>query len=238
MRSLRWSFAAVACALLGATPACGVDLTGTWHVLVHYTDAGSGSPEQPRWEDEVWVFEQRDGRLRWTAYPIAVFEDETGRFELDPAGRYARIPHFWQPNAAQRADIADGLRVNARGAKRKTLRGSPAEGWSSAPAGAAPSVSVLTYAEVWRIDGPTERPVFSRADSLSGAGVDGLEGLARYATRAVREGGDLLEGSFERDDTRSGTFRLLRCGEAEVLRKPDGRARRGQQPAAAGEVLP
>jgi hypothetical protein len=238
MRSLRWSFAAVACALFCATSACGVELTGTWHVLVHYTDAGSGSPEQPRWEDEVWVFEQRDGRLLWTAYPIAVFEDETGRFERDPAGRYARVSHFWQPNAAQRADIADGLRVNPRGAKRKTLRGSPAQGWSSAPAGAAPSASVLTYAEVWRIDAPTERPVFARAVSLSGASADGLEGLARYATRAVREGGDLLEGSFEGDDTRSGSFRMLRCGEAEVLRKPAGQARRGQRSAAAGEALP
>ena len=238
MRSLRQSFAAVACALLGAASASGVELTGAWHVLVHYTDADSGSPEQPRWEDEVWVFEQRDGRLHWTAYPIAVFEDETGRFEPDPAGRYARIPHFWQPNAAQRADIADGLRVNPRGARRKTLRGSPAEGWSSAPAGAAPSVSVLTYAEVWRIAGPTELPVFSRTDSLSGAGADGLEGLTRFATRAVREDGDLLEGSFERDDTRSGSFRMLRCGEAEVLRKPDGQARRGQRPDAAGEALP
>ena len=238
MRSPRQSVAAVACALLGAASASGVELTGTWHVLVHYTDADSGSPEQPRWEDEVWVFEQRDGRLHWTAYPIAVFEDETGRFERDAAGRYARIPHFWQPNVAQRADIADGLRVNPRGARRKALRGSPAEGWSSAPAGDAPSASVLTYAEVWRIGGPMELPVFSRTDSLSGAGADGLEGLTRYATRAVREGGDLLEGSFGRDDARSGSFRMLRCGEAEVLRKPDGQPRRGQRPDAAAEALP
>ena len=49
MRSPRWSFAAVAWVLLGAASASGVELTGAWHVLVHYTDAGSGSPEQPRW---------------------------------------------------------------------------------------------------------------------------------------------------------------------------------------------
>jgi hypothetical protein len=228
MRPPRWSIAAVACALLGAVSASGVELAGTWYVLIHYTDAGSGSPEQPRWEDEIWVFEQRDGRLRWTQYPIAVFEDETARFERDTAGRYARVPHFWQPNAAQRADIADGLRVNARGAKRKTLRGSPKEGWSSEPAGAGASASVLTYAEVWRVDGPPRLPVFSRTDSLSGAGADGLQGLTRYTTRAVREGGDLLEGGFQRDDTRRGTFRMLRCGEVEVFRGP----------GAPGEALP
>ena len=112
----------MACALLGATSASGLELTGTWHVLVHYTDAGSERPDQPRWEDEVWVFEPRDGRLRWTVYSIAVFEDETGRFERDPSGRYARVPHFWQPNAAQRTDIADGLRVNPRGASYSAPR--------------------------------------------------------------------------------------------------------------------
>ncbi len=242
MRPPRWSFTAVACALLGAASASGLELTGTWHVLVHYTDAGSERPDQPRWEDEVWVFEPRDGRLRWTVYPIAVFEDETGRFERDPSGRYARVPHFWQPNAAQRADIADGLRVDPRGASRKTLRGVPAEGWSSAPAGGAPSASVLTYAEVWRIDGPLALPVFSRTDALSGAGAHGLEGVTRYATRAVREGGNLLEGRFQRDDALRGSFRMLRCGEVEVVQTPDGRARRdpgrGERPAAAGGELP
>jgi hypothetical protein len=151
-----------------------------------------------------------------------VFEDETGRFERDAAGRYARIAHFWQPNAAQRADVADGLRVDARGARRKTLRGTPAEGWSSAPAGGAPSASVLTYAEVWRVDAPTQLPVFSRADSLGSSVADGLEGLTRYTTRAVRDGGDVLEGRFERDGAQSGSFRLLRCGEVEVLRRPEG----------------
>jgi hypothetical protein len=222
VRSPRSSFAALACALVCAAPASGLELAGAWHVLVHYEDASSGDPGQPRWADEVWVFERGEGRLHWTVYPVAVFEDETGRFERDAAGRYARIAHFWQPNAAQRADVADGLRVDARGARRKTLRGTPAEGWSSAPAGGAPSASVLTYAEVWRVDAPTQLPVFSRADSLGSSVADGLEGLTRYTTRAVRDGGDVLEGRFERDGAQSGSFRLLRCGEVEVLRRPEG----------------
>jgi hypothetical protein len=238
VRPPRWSFAAVACALLGAIPAPGLELAGAWHVLVHYTDAGSAEPEQPRWTDEVWVFERRKDRVRWVIYPIAVFEDATGRFERDAAGRYARIQHFWRPNAAQRAEIADGLRVNARGARSKTLREAPAGNWSSAPAGGAPSASVLTYAEVWRVDAPTALPVFSRADSLGGVGADGLEGLTRYTTRAVRAGGDLLEGHFERDDSRSGSFRMRRCAALELVRAAEGRAGRGPGPAAESGVSP
>jgi hypothetical protein len=238
VRPPRWSFAAVACALLGAVPAFGLELAGSWHVLVHYTDAESAEPEQPRWTDEVWVFEPQEGRVRWVSYPIAVFADETGRFERDAAGRYARIPHFWRPNAAQRADIADGLRVGARGARSKTLRETPAGSWSSAPAGGAPSASVLSYAEVWRVDAPTALPVFSRADSLSGVAADGLEGLTRYTTRAVRDGGDVLEGRFQRDDSRSGSFRMRRCAAVEVVQSAEGRAGRGLRPAAESGASP
>ena len=103
----------------------------------------------------------------------------------------------------------DGLRVDARGARRKTLRGTPAEGWSSAPPGGAPSASVLTYAEVWRVDAPTQLPVFSRADSLTGSGADGLEGLTRYTTRAVRDGDDWVingEKIYVTDGERSDTL--------------------------------
>lgn len=231
----RWSFAAFACALLAASATPGLELGGAWHVLVHYTDAASGSREQPDWQDEVWVFESKGGDLRWTVYPIALFDDESARFERDAAGRTGRVPRAWQPNAAQRADIADGLRVDPRGAKRKTLRGSPGEGWSSEPAGASGSASLLTYAEIWRIDGPTERPVFSRTDSLSGAGAEALEGTARYTTRAVRDAGALIEGVFERDGSLRGTFQMRRSGGVEVLWNAAGRAR---SPLAADGPTP
>lgn len=207
--------------LLPAPPAAAadsVDLVGTWYVLVHYQDDGSPNPEQERWEDKVWVFEKKGSRMRWTEYPIVVFDDETGRFERRHTGQYARILHHWEPDAGQRADIADGLQVNPRGSKKKTLRGSDAQGWASGRASTAASASVVTYSELWQIEGMPTQPVFSRADYLSGARTDNMEGLTRYATAEVRDGGDLLVGTYTRDGRRHGTFQMLRSGEAGALK--------------------
>ena len=45
---------AVAGALFALAPAAGaVELEGTWHVLVHYTDDNTANPDQPRWEDRL-----------------------------------------------------------------------------------------------------------------------------------------------------------------------------------------
>lgn len=195
-----------------------VDLEGTWYVLVHYVDDASPNPEQERWEDKVWEFEKKGSRMRWTEYPIVVFDDETGRFERRHTGQYARVLHHWEPDAGQLADIADGLQVNSRGSKRKTLRGSDAKGWRSGRATAAASASVVTYSELWTIEGMPTRPVFSRADFLSGARTDNMEGLTRYETAEVRDGGDLLLGSYVRDGHRHGTFRMMRSGEAGAVK--------------------
>jgi hypothetical protein len=194
-----------------------VDLVGTWYVLVHYKDDAAGNPDAERWEDRVWVFERKGSRLGWTEYPIAVFRDETGRFERRSTGQYARILHYWEPNPAQRSDIANGLQVNTRGSKRKTLRGSADGGWSSSRARGAASASTISYSEVWSVEGLPERPVFTRSDSLSGAGAESMEGVTRYATTEVSEGGSLLTGTFERDATRHGRFRMMRSGEIGAL---------------------
>jgi hypothetical protein len=194
-----------------------VQLAGTWYVLVHYKDAATGNPDAERWDDRVWVFERKGGRLRWTEYPIAVFRDETGRFERRSTGQYARILHHWEPSPAQRTDIADGLQVNTRGSKRKTLRGSDAAGWSSDRARGAASASTLSYSEVWSVEGLPDRPVFSRSDFLSGVQTGSMEGVTRYATISVSKGGDLLTGTFERDDSRRGVFRMMRSGAVGAL---------------------
>ena len=212
---------ALACAaLLGLAaapaPAEPVDLIGTWYVLVHYKDDNAPNPDEERWEDKVWVFEPQGRRLQWTEYPIVVFDDESGRFERRQTGQYARILHYWEPSPAQLSDIADGLQVNSRGAKEKTLRGSDADGWSSGRATGAASASVLSYREVWSIEGLPSRPVFSRSDLLGGGTTESLEGLTQYAATRVENG--VVTGTFERDGTRRGTFRMLRSGEAGALK--------------------
>jgi murein DD-endopeptidase MepM/ murein hydrolase activator NlpD len=202
------------CLALGLAPPAAaqeVDLVGTWYVLMHYLDDGSPNPDQPRWDERVWVFEKKGNRMRWSVYPIVVFDDESGRFERTSV-QYSRVLHYWEPDAGQLADIAEGLQVHPRGAKKKTLRGSDLDGWSSSRSRGAASASVVTYTELYAIEGMPTRPEFTRSDIMGGGRTDTLEGLTSWTTTEVREGGDLLTGAYQRDGRRHGTFRMMRSG--------------------------
>lgn len=194
-----------------------VDLEGTWHALIHYTDDNTSHPEQQRWLDRIWVFERKGSRIQWTEYPIAVFDDESGRFERRGTGQYARTLGAWQPSPEQLQNIRDGVRVNTRGMKRKSLRGSDDGGWSTVSRARASSASVITYQENWSIEGLPKLPVFVQEDVMGSGRSETLEGETRFETTSVEEGGDLLLGSFERDGTRHGTFQLRRSGDVGML---------------------
>ena len=196
-----------------------VELRGTWYVLVHYKDEHAENAEAERWEDRVWVFEKQGNGLKWTEYPIAVFDDESGRFERRDTGQYARILHFWEPSDAQLADIRDGLKVNSRGSKTKTLRGSDAKGWSSGRRAAAGSASVVTYQEVWSIEGAATLPVFTRSDFMGGGRTDTLEGVTEFVTTKVENG--VLSGTYDRDGSRRGVFRMLPSGAVGSVKGAD-----------------
>jgi len=210
---------ALLCAPLLARPAVAAeihdeDLVGTWHVLVHYKDANAHNKDVWRWDDRVWEFKKEGSRLRWIEYPIVVFADQSGRFEMGGTNRMSRVLHAWEPNAAQQAQIEEGLEVNPRGKKSKALRGSDEKGWASTSRATAASASVITYVENWSIDGMPTAPVFQRADILGSARTESLDGITRYTTREISEDGRTLSGEFVRDGTRTGTFRLTRSGEA------------------------
>lgn len=186
-----------------------VDLRGTWYVLVHYKDSATANPDSWRWDDRVWEFEEKGSRIRWTEYPIVVFDDESGRFE----GRH-RVLAAWEPNEAQWQEILGGLQVNSRGSKGKSLR--PARdgsAWETVGQMNVMSASAIGYFEDWNVADPTGEPVFTRDDVLGSARAEGLEGRTRYTTTEVLEGGSELRGKFVRDGTRVGTFRMIRSGE-------------------------
>jgi len=193
-----------------AWPHSGTTLLGAWHVLVHYEDAASSGAERERWDDRAWVFEREGDRLRWTEYPIVVFDDETGRFEKDGANRASRTPHHWQPDEAQLADIENGLAVNERGMAVAALRCSEGS-WVSAPKQAASSASMIRYVESWRVDPAAEGPIFKREDSLRSERAEDLTGVTIYTTRAVADDGRQLRGDFERDGTQHGAFTMTRA---------------------------
>jgi hypothetical protein len=208
--------AAAALALAAARPAAAVDLVGTWHVLVHYKDSASENPDTPRWDDRIWVFAREGDRLRWTEYPIVVFSDDSGRFERS-SRQYARTLQYWEPNDGQLRQIKGGLEINERGSKSKTLRRSD-EGWRSSGGGSgAMGGNILTYSETWSVGDADGLPLFRIEDSLSGPQAEGMEGATEYRTTEV-ESGDVLRGSFNRDGTRTGSFRLLRSGAVSEVK--------------------
>jgi murein DD-endopeptidase MepM/ murein hydrolase activator NlpD len=214
----RWALALALCfGLAAAAPAAELDLEGTWYVLVHYQDAHAPNPQQERWEDKVWVFERKGSRIHWTEYPIVVFDDEAGRFERRSTGQYARILHYWEPTAAQRADIDNGLQVNTRGSKKKKLRGNDSKGWSSGRSTGAASASVVTYQEVWTIDGMPAAPVFARSDFMGGSRTDSMEGRTEYAATEVK-GNREISGRYNRDGHRQGRFRMWRSAPTGALK--------------------
>jgi hypothetical protein len=202
-------------------PAEALDLIGTWHVLVHYRDSAAQHPEQERWEDRVWVFEREGSRLRWTDYPIVVFSDQTGRFEQLGTNRATRVLHFWEPNAAQLAQIQEGLEINPRGSRTKTLRGSDAEGWSSARKSGYRSARFITYEETWQVTGLPDRPTFTRDDVMGSVAAESLEGRTTWEGESVESGGHLVHGRYDRDGTRIGTFRMTRSGEVSTVKESE-----------------
>ena len=222
-----------AAALLPAPAlALGADeLVGAWHVLAHYQDSATENPEAKRWEDRIWVFEKVGSQLRWTDYPIVVFDDDTGRFEQIGGNRASRVLDYWEPNAAQQKQIDAGLAINSRGSLSKTLSGSDEKGWSSARKGGAgyKSSRFITYEETWTIDGLPTAPRFERQDSMGAGGGEDFEGRTLYETTTIEAGGNVLRGSFDRDGKRKGTFRLTRTGAVHSVSEGGGKSQAGEQ---------
>lgn len=199
----------------GPRAAEALDLTGTWHVLIHYTDDLAHDPGAMRWDDRVWVFEPEGERLRWTEYPLVVFKDRSGRFE-QARGGMVRVVHAWEPNPGQLAQIQEGLEINTRGSKSKALRRSGGD-WRSSMRGSAASAGVITYQESWSIEDAAGLPVFIRDDVLGGGMAESFEGRTLYETATVSTDEAMLRGRFERDGTRHGTFRMRRAGGVGVV---------------------
>jgi hypothetical protein len=205
-------------AVIVVRPAEAVDLVATWHVLIHYKDSQTENSERERWEDRIWVFEREGSRLRWTDYPIVVFSDQTGRFEQLGSNRASRVLHFWEPNAVQLAQIQEGLEINPRGSRSKTLRGSDLEGWSSGKKSGYQSARFITFHERWQITGMPDRPSFIRDDLMGSVATENVEGRTLWESESVESGGEVIRGRYDRDGTRIGTFRMMRSGAVSTVK--------------------
>ena len=198
-----------------------LDLEGTWFVLIHSQDPQSANPEAWRWRDLTWNFARKGTRLQWTEYPLVIFDDTSGRFEKTAGNPRSRVLAAWEPNATQAATIAAGPRVNDRGAKIKTLRGSDAAGWQSSGRRPTTSASVMGYHEQLSIQGLDVLPVFERRDAVGNALTSLGEGLTRYQVTEIRDEGRTLVGEYVRDGRHRGRFRAWRTPPVRSLLKKD-----------------
>jgi hypothetical protein len=193
-----------------------VELEGTWHVLVHYKDKAAGNPDAERWEDRVWVLRRDGSRLVWSDYPIVAFDNRSGRFGAVAGNPRARVLHYWEPNAVQLAELEHGPKVNSRGSREKRL-GPSGDGWRTSDGGGAASAMTITFTANWFIEDVSKLPRFRMEDVMGGAMTESLEGGTVYVTESIEEGGKVLRGRFTRDDTRVGTFRMLRTAPVRGL---------------------
>ena len=212
-------------------------LEGTWFVLIHYQDPGSANPEAFRWSDKVWDFARKGSRLQWTEYPIVVFEDVEGRFEAIPGNPRSRVLAAWEPNDSQALTLSEGPRVNKRGSKTKTLRGSDATSWESSRRMPTASANIMGYHEQLRIDTPSQLPTFERRDVVGNALTKAGEGITRYQVTEAAKEGRVLSGLYERDGRLHGRFRMWRTPPVRSLVKnrktPNERAREAMGPGAS-----
>jgi hypothetical protein len=215
------------CAFGAAAPSASraeepIELAGTWFVLVHYKDSATANPEAMRWLDLAWAFTYKGSRLEWTEYPMVVFENGEGRFEARAGNPRARVLAAWEPNASQRKDIEAGPRVNPRGIKIKTLRGSSAKGWQSSRRMTQTSAMTVGYQENLSIETRAGLPVFSRMDVVGNALSNSGKNGSTYRVDSMSDDGQALSGTYTRDAIRAGTFRMWRTKPVRGLPERKG----------------
>jgi len=193
-----------------------LDLVGTWFVLVHYTDPETANPEATRWKDLVWVFAREGSRLEWIEYPLVFFEDQTGRFENE-----FRILGAWEPTPTQLKTIENGPRVNDRGARRKSLRGSDTRGWTSVGRRPRSAVNVMSYQENVKIENLTGEPLFERSDGVSSAIASEDAGVTLYQVTEIMPGQRRMKGDYQRDERLKGRFEMRRTRPVRGLKKKE-----------------
>ncbi len=192
--------------LLVADAAQAVELEGTWYLLVHYRDATSSNPGALRWEDRIWDFQREGERLLWTDYEIVNFVDSRGRFERD-----RRVVGPWEPSRSQRREIERGLFANPRGTRVLTLERTEGGGWRTRADSDAlrKSRAPMSFGLAGSVAGTRELPVFSIDEMLGRPGAVAALSQTVLATESASTSGDRLTGSYRRDGTRTGTFRML-----------------------------
>jgi hypothetical protein len=192
--------------LLAAQTARGVELEGTWYVLVHYRDASSADPEALRWEDRVWHFQRRGEQLLWTDYQLVDFVDARGRFD-----RNRRVLGPWEPSRSQRREIERGLFASPRGARVLALEQTKEEVWRTRTDSEAlrKSRAALSFGLSGSVTGTRDLPVFTIDEMLHRPGSIASLSHTVMTTQSASASDERLTGDYARSRDRRGTFRMV-----------------------------
>ncbi|MBW2391253.1 MAG: hypothetical protein JRG89_22885 [Deltaproteobacteria bacterium] len=197
------------------------DLEGTWFVLIHYKDSATKNTDADRWLDRVWTFAGKGSRLYWVDYPIVVLKSSQGRFESYKGNPRSRVLANWEPNEGQLAEIMKGPRVNTRGSKSKSLRGSDARGWKSTGRNRVSGANVVGFHEEWSIEPVGDGRKFMITEVLGNAIRGSDEGKTVYLVESSDDDAQEYSGRFDRDGTRTGTFKMFRTPAIRPLLSND-----------------
>lgn len=207
----------LACGLLGspalAADLSSVDLSGDWYVLLRFKDSKSEDKSIVKFKDFAWTIEQTANTLTWEYYPYVVFDDDTENYR-----KHAWTNHlYWEPSEDQWAALKASLPVSSRAMTRKRMKGSVEEGYRSLPPLTSGGFNTMTYSKEWEVTWAPEKVRILIIDSLSGAG--GLEGMDEATLYEVTErpGEGELRGTYK-EGTKSGTFRMVRCAERQIVK--------------------
>lgn len=224
LRGRMWMLVIACCAWgasggLASAEGDAFDVEGAWFVVVHFTDSSTANPDAMRWLDQVWTFERKGSRLSWTKYPYVIFDDTSGRFERLGKNTASRVLAAWEPNSGQLQQLLKGPRVNSRGSKTKSLRGSDGQGWKSAGRMRVASATVVGYQENWSVSDLGGMPLFSREDMMGTGATGQAEGSTTFQVTSLTP---RPSGVYQRDGIKQGTFFMIRTPTPRGLKKKEG----------------
>ncbi len=86
------------------------------------------------------------------------------------------------------------------------------------------SAMSVGYSQTWIIDRDGDTPAFEILESIGNASIENVEGKTAYAQTSWERPGEEIRGTFGRDGTRRGTFRMFRTPPIRpLLSEADGK---------------